>query len=60
MVKNVKEKYNDLIDIISYIGWSISVWLLVYFQLNMNTIDDTYRLVVWLFVFFGCDVVKIG
>ncbi|WP_147403019.1 hypothetical protein [Roseburia sp. AM23-20] len=50
----MKEKYNDLIDIISYIGWSISVWLLVYFQLNMNTIDDTYRLVVWMFVFFGC------
>ena len=50
----MKEKYNDIIDVISYIGWSISVWLLVYFQLNTQSIDGTYRFTIWLFVLFGC------
>lgn len=50
----MKEKYNDIIDVISYIGWSISVWLLVYFQLNTKSIDGTYRFTIWMFVLFGC------
>jgi len=50
----MKEKYNDIIDVISYIGWSISVWLLVYFQLSMKAIDGAYRFTIWMFVLFGC------
>lgn len=36
----MKGKYSDLIDVISYIGWSISVWLLVYFQLNAKPLTE--------------------
>ena len=42
----------------SYICWTISVWLLVYFQLNVTTIDNTYRFVIWLFILSGCFLYK--
>lgn len=54
----MKGKYSDLIDVISYIGWSISVWLLVYFQLNAKAIDGTYRFTIWTFVLSGCLLYK--
>lgn len=54
----MKEKYSDLIDVISYIGWSISVWLLVYFQLNAKSVDGNYRFTIWIFVLFGCLLYK--
>lgn len=55
MKKNSNKTWSDVIEVISYIMWSISVWILSHFQQH-NYVDytsDKYRVVTCMFMLSG-------
>lgn len=54
MNKERNKTWSDVLEVISYIMWSISVWCLCYFQQNnVDYKSDQYRVVAWLYMLSG-------
>lgn len=51
MVLNNEKSRSDILEVISYIMWSISIWYLGYFQCSgAENINASYRVAVWFYM----------
>lgn len=50
ILEETEEKMmKDIKEVVAYVIWSLSIWVLSYYQLSRNGIDRGYQVAIWLF-----------